>query len=173
MGFGLEPDLAYEVVKEVRAVTIKPLMVKLSPNAPYLLKIVEAVINAGADAISMVNTFQAIAIDVERGATIFDNVRAGLSGYAVKPIALRMVFDVCQFIKTLPAEKQVPVVGLGGITTWKDAVEFIMAGAAAVQVGTATFINPKAMEEIVDGMKAFMKRKGYKSIEEMRGIALK
>ena len=172
MGFGLEPDLAFEVVKEVRAVTTKPLMVKLSPNAPYLLKIVEAVINAGADAISMVNTFQAIAIDVERGTTIFDNIRAGLSGSAVKPIALRMVFDVCQFIKTLPAEKQVPVVGLGGITTWKDAVEFIMAGAAAVQVGTATFINPKAMEEIVDGMKAFMKRKGYKSIEEMRGIAL-
>ena len=172
MGFGLEPDLAYEVVKEVRAVTTKPLMVKLSPNAPYLLKIVEAVINAGADAISMVNTFQAIAIDVERGTTIFDNIRAGLSGSAVKPIALRMVFDVCQFIKTLPAEKQVPVVGLGGITTWKDAVEFIMAGAAAVQVGTATFINPKAMEEIVDGIKIFMKRKGYKSIEEMRGIAL-
>ena len=172
MGFGLEPDLAFEVVKEVRAVTTKPLMVKLSPNAPYLLKIVEAVINAGADAISMVNTFQAIAIDVERGTTIFDNVRAGLSGSAVKPIALRMVFDVCQFIKTLPAEKQVPVVGLGGITTWKDAVEFIMAGAAAVQVGTATFINPKAMEEIVDGIKIFMKRKGYKSIEEMRGIAL-
>lgn len=172
MGFGLEPELASEVVSAVRAVTKKSLMVKLSPNAPYLLKIVESVINAGADAISLINTFQALAIDVETATTVFDNIRAGLSGPAIKPIALRMAFDVCQFIKTLPTEKQIPVVGLGGISTWQDAVEFIMAGCAAVQVGTATFTNPRTMEQIVDGIAKFMERKGYNSIAEMQGLAL-
>lgn len=172
MAFGLQPEAAQEVVKAVRDVTQKPLMVKLSPNAPDLIAIVDAVIASGADAISLVNTFQAMAIDVEKGQLIFDNVKAGLAGPAIKPIALRMVYDVCSHIKKLPVEKQVPVVGLGGIATWQDAVEFIMAGASAIQVGTATFANPLCMLEIIQGLENFMKRKGYKKLEDFRGLIL-
>ena len=103
---------------------------------------------------------------------MFNNIFAGLSGPAVRPIALRMVYDVALAVKKLPREKQVPIVGIGGISNWKDAVEFIMAGATAVQVGTATFSNPRAMLEIIAGLEAFMQSHGYHNIEEMRGIAL-
>lgn len=170
MAFGLQPDAAGLVTKAVREVTAKPLMVKLSPNAPALCEIAEAVIKAGADALSLVNTFQAIAIDVEKATPVFNNITAGLSGPGIKPLALRMVWDVCRFIKTLPQPQQVPVVGLGGIRTWQDAVEFIMAGASAIQVGTSTFENPFTMVNIVDGILAFMKRKKYNSIDEFKGI---
>ncbi|MDY5885863.1 MAG: dihydroorotate dehydrogenase, partial [Treponema sp.] len=98
--------------------------------------------------------------------------KAGFGGPAVRPIAVRLVYEVCSEIKQLPEEKQVPVVGIGGIATWEDAVEFIMAGATAVQVGTNTFANPNTMVEIVDGLKSFMARKGFKTIEDFRGCAL-
>lgn len=171
MAFGMDCASAASVTKAVRAVTKKPLMVKLSPNAPDLIGIAMAVREAGADAISLVNTFQAMSIDVDTGKPVFNNIRAGFSGPAVKPIALRMVYDVVQAMNKLPENERIPVVGLGGIATWRDAVEFIMAGAAAIEVGTATFANPLAMKQIVDGLRSFMKQKGYKSLNDFRGSA--
>lgn len=171
MAFGMDCSAASTVVKAVRKATKKPLMVKLSPNAPDLIGIVMAVIDAGADAISLVNTFQATSINIETGRPVFDNIRAGFSGPAIKPIALRMVYDVVQAINKLPENKRIPVVGLGGISCWQDAVEFIMAGATAIEVGTATFGNPFAMKEIIEGLENFMRRKGYKTLQEFRGCA--
>ncbi|MCR4939081.1 MAG: dihydroorotate dehydrogenase [Treponemataceae bacterium] len=172
MAFGLNPATAAEVTAAVRRETKKPLVVKLSPNAPDLLAVADAVREAGADAISLVNTFQATSIDIERARPVFANIHAGYSGPAIKPIALRMVYDLCRSMKKLPENKQIPVIGLGGIQTWQDAVEFIMAGAHAVQVGTATFSNPSCMEEIISGIRLFMQRKGYTTLADMRGIAL-
>ncbi len=172
MAFGMEAESAKTVVRAVREVTKKPLMVKLSPNAPDLTGVAMAVKDAGADAVSLVNTFQATSINIETGRPHFENIRAGFSGPAVKPIALRMVYDLCLAMKNLPENERIPVVGLGGICCWQDAVEFIMAGAAAVEVGTATFAHPTAMTEIIEGLKAFMKRKGYKSLDDFRGCAL-
>ena len=173
MAWGINPEAAFECVSAVRKVTDKPLMVKLSPNAPDLVGVALACIKAGADALSLINTIQAIAIDIEKGKPFFNNVKAGLCGPAVKPIALRMVYDVCQAINKLPENERVPVVGLGGISKWQDAVEFIMVGASAVQVGTSTFSNPNTMIEVIDGLREFMKRKGYTKIDDFKGIALK
>ncbi len=172
MAFGTVPETAAGVVGAVRKATRKPLIVKLSPNAPDLVAVALACVKAGADALSLINTIQAVSINIETGRPVFKNIRAGLCGPAVKPIALRMVYDVCEAIKKLPEEKRVPVIGIGGISCWQDAVEFIMAGASAVQVGTATFSNPKCMEEIVDGIKAFMVRKNYKCLDDFRGCAI-
>lgn len=171
MAWGMQAKAAGEVVSAVRSATKKPLMVKLSPNAPDLVGVALACVKAGADALSLINTVQAMAIDVESEKVVFDNVKAGFCGPAVKPIALRMVYDVVRAINALPESERVPVVGIGGISTWQDAVEFILAGACAIEVGTATFFNPSAMSEIVDGLKAFMKRKGYKSIRDFCGKA--
>lgn len=171
MAFGMDCASAASVTKAVRAVTKKPLMVKLTPNAPDLIGIALAVREAGADALSLVNTFQAMAIDLHTDRPIFDNVRAGFSGPAIKPIALRMVYDVVQAINRLPKSERIPVVGLGGIATWQDAVEFLLAGAAAVQVGTATFANPLAMTQIVDGIASYMQEKGFKTLADFRGRA--
>lgn len=164
MAWGINPEQAKICVSAVRKATRKPLIVKLSPNAPDLVAVAKACVEAGADALSLINTIQAVAIDIESGRPYFNNIKAGLCGPTVKPIALRMVYDVCKEVK-------VPVIGLGGISKWQDAVEFIMAGASAIQVGSATFSNPKAMIEIIQGLENFMKSHGYKSIEEMRGIA--
>jgi len=172
MAWGMDCTAAGTVVKAVREVTKKPLMVKLSPNAPDLIGVAMAVKEAGADAISLVNTFQATSINIETGRPVFENIRAGFSGPAVKPIALRMVYDLCLAMNKLPENERIPVVGLGGISCWQDAVEFIMAGAAAVEVGTATFGNPLAMQEIAEGISTFMRRKGYKTLDDFRGCAL-
>ena len=172
MAFGLQPEAAAEVTSVVKkAVPNKPLIVKLSPNAPDIIAVADAVRKAGADAISLINTVQAIAIDIEKGKPLFNNIRAGLSGPAVKPLALRIVYDVVQAMNRLPEEERIPVIALGGISCWQDAVEFIMAGASALQVGTATFANPRCMTEIIDGLSAFMKRKGYSQLSDFCGIA--
>jgi dihydroorotate dehydrogenase (NAD+) catalytic subunit len=179
MAWGLDPEAAGSITAAVRKATAKPLVVKLSPNAPHLVDVARAVVAAGADALSLVNTFQAFSVDIERGKPSFDNVTAGLAGPAIRPIALRLLRDVvlgvpeCNPGAESRAGRFVPVIGLGGIATWRDAVEFIMTGASAIQVGTATFANPHAMEEIVSGLEAFMLRKGYSRIAEMRGIAVK
>lgn len=173
MAFGMECNSAATVVKAVREATTKPLIVKLSPNAPDLRGVAMACVKAGADGLSLVNTVQAMAIDIEKGEPVFENVRAGMCGPAIKPLALRMVYDVVEEMNKLPEEQRVPVIGIGGIANWRDAVEFIMAGASAIQVGTATFSNPKAMEEIVDGLYSYMKSHGYKTISDFRGIAQK
>lgn len=171
MAWGINPEAAFTCVSAVRKATAKPLIVKLSPNAPDLVSVALACIKAGADALSLINTIQAVAIDIETGRPVFDNIKAGLCGPAVKPIALRMLYDVAKAVNALPKEQQIPVIGLGGISKWQDAVEFIMAGAAAVQVGTATFSNPKTMIEIIEGLKKFMQSHGYRKIDDFRGIA--
>jgi dihydroorotate dehydrogenase (NAD+) catalytic subunit len=171
MAWGLDCDAAGTITAAVRKATKKPLVVKLSPNAPHLVDVARSVVAAGADALSLVNTFQSFAVDIEKARPVFDNVTAGLAGPAIRPIALRMLRDIVIGVSEC-GDRSVPVIGLGGIATWQDAVEFIMTGASAVQVGTATFANPRAMEDIIDGLESFMNRKGYKSIDEMRGIAL-
>lgn len=172
MAFGLDCIAAAEVTAAVRAVTKIPLMVKLSPNAGDIVGIAHAVRKAGADALSLVNTFQAMAIDIEKSRPVFDNIKAGLSGPAIRPIALRMVYDICSSMQKLPIAEQIPVVGLGGIRTWQDAVEFIMAGACAVQIGTSTFADPSCMQTIAHDLSLFMQRKGYQCIKDFCGSAL-
>ena len=140
------------------------LMVKLSPQAENIPEMCKAVEAAGADAISLTNTFQACAIDLEKRKPVFNNIFAGLSGPAVRPIALRMVWQAVGAVN-------IPVVGLGGIATGRDALEFIMAGATAVQVGAANFANPRAMETIADEMAQWMDAHGVKTLEEIRGCA--
>jgi len=163
MAFGLDPSAAASVVTPVRrALTSKPLMVKLSPNAPDLTAVARACINAGADALSLVNTFKAMAIDIQKRKPVFDNISAGLSGPAIKPIALRMVWELRGELQ--PA---VPIVGFGGIACTNDALEFLMAGAAAIQVGSATFAHPATMIEIIDGIEDYMRRRGIAKLEDI------
>ena len=171
--FGMTCVGAAQAVQAVSAVTKKPLIVKLTPQSHELEKVALSCIEAGADAISLCNSFQGIAIDIERGVPVFEKLKAGFGGPAVRPIAVRLVYEVVEAINKLPAEKRVPVIAIGGVATWEDAVEFIMAGASAVQVGTNTFANPNTMIEVIDGLAAFMKRKGYHNIEEIRGIIQK
>ena len=170
--WGLDPAKAASCVAAVRNATRKPLMVKLSPNAPDIVAVALACVEAGADALSLINTISAVSIDIERGRPVFDNIRAGLCGPAIKPIALRMVYDVASALRGQSSFKQVPLVGMGGISCWQDAVEFIMAGASAVQVGSAKFANPHVMEEIISGISWFMKTHGYRTVDEMVGQAL-
>ena len=164
MAYGVKAEAAGEVVRMVRDACKKPLMVKLSPQAENIPEMCKAVEAAGADAISLTNTFQACAIDLEKRRPVFDNIFAGLSGPAVRPIALRMVWQAVGAVN-------IPVVGLGGIATGKDALEFIMAGATAVQVGAANFANPRAMETIAEEMAAWMDAHGVKTLDEIRGCA--
>lgn len=171
--FGMTCVGAAQAVKAVRAATKKPLIVKLTPQSHELTQVALSCIEAGADAISLCNSFQGIAIDIERGVPVFEKLKAGFGGPAVRPMAVRLVYEVVEAINQLPAEKRVPVIAIGGIATWEDAVEFIMAGASALQVGTNTFANPNTMIEVIDGLSAFMKRKGYHNIEEMRGLIQK
>lgn len=163
MAFGIKSEVAREVVKKVRAATSKPLIVKLSPNAEDIVEMARVCEEEGADAISLVNTFKAMAIDIRSRKPVFDNITAGLSGPAIKPIALRMVYEVSKAVN-------IPVIGMGGIMNAKDIVEFIMAGATAVQIGTANFTNPKIGEEIIKDLNDLLDDMGVSSIEEIRGI---
>jgi len=164
LAFGIRAQDASEVVSAVRKVCTVPLIVKLSPQAENLTEMCKAVEAAGADGISLCNTFQACAIDLERRKPVFANTFAGLSGPAVRPIALRMVWQAVGAVN-------IPVIGLGGISTGKDALEFIMAGAAAVQVGTANFLDPCACTRIVNEMADWMQAHGVHSLDEIRGCA--
>ncbi len=163
MAFGIKNEVAREVVREVRKVVDKPLVIKLSPNAEDIVGMARVCEEEGADGVSLVNTFKALAIDINKRKPVFENVYAGLSGPAIKPIALRMVNEVSKNI-------EIPVWGMGGITTANDAIEFIMAGSSCIQVGTANFVNPKIGLEIIDGIEKFMKQEGIKTLDEIRGI---
>ena len=163
MAFGIKSEVAREVVREVRAVCKKPLVIKLSPNAEDIVEMAKVCEEEGADGVSLVNTFKALAIDIKNRKPVFENVYAGLSGPAIKPIALRMVHEVCKNVS-------IPVFGMGGITTAEDAIEFIMAGATCVQIGTANFMNPRVGLEIIEGINDFMEKEGIKSLDEIRGI---
>lgn len=164
IAYGIKAESAKEVVARVRKCTTKPLIVKMSPNAENIVEMALACEEAGADALSLVNTFQAMAIDLQTRRPVFDNVFAGLSGPAIRPIALRMVYQVCKAV-------QVPVIGLGGIATANDALEFIMAGATAIQVGTANFMNPRACTEIATGILQWMDTHGVTDLQEIKGCA--
>ena len=163
MAFGIKSNVASEIVGEVKKICKKPLMVKLSPNAEDIVDMAYKCCEAGADSISLVNTFKAMAIDIHKRRPVFDNVTAGLSGAAIKPIALRMVYEVSKVVN-------IPVVGMGGIFTANDAIEFIMAGATAVQIGTANFVKPSVCIEIIDGIEEFMKKENIRNLNEIKGI---
>ena len=169
--FGMSCAAAHTATKAVREVTKKPLLVKLTPQSPELIDVALSCIKAGAEGISLCNSFQGVAIDIETGRPVFDKIKAGFGGPAVRPIAVRLVYELVQAINQLPENERVPVVAIGGVAGWQDVVEFIMAGATAVQVGTNTFANPMTMLECIEGLSEFMKRKGYKTIQEMKGIA--
>ncbi|QTQ14871.1 dihydroorotate dehydrogenase [Treponema parvum] len=170
--WGMSCSSAAEATRAVRAVTAKPLAVKLTPQAPDLIGVAVACINEGADALVIGNSFQGVAIDIENGRPVFDKVKAGVGGPAMRPLAVKNVYEIASEINKLPPQNRVPLIGVGGIVSWQDAVEFIMAGASAVEIGSGTFIDPYTMLRVIDGLSAFMKRKGYASIEEMRGCAL-
>ncbi len=163
MAFGIKNEVAREVVRAVRKVTTFPLVVKLSPNAEDIVGMAKVCEEEGADGVSLVNTFKAMAIDINKRKPVFENIYAGLSGPAIKPIALRMVHEVCKAVS-------IPVIGMGGIMNEKDAIEFIMAGATCIQVGTASFINPTAGIDIIDGIEKFMDENGIQTLDEIRGI---
>ncbi len=169
--WGMTCANAETAVREVRAVTKKPLIVKLTPQASDFTGVALACIRSGADALSIGNSFQGVAVDIERGVPVFDKIKAGFGGPAVRPIAVRLVWETFEAMRSLPPHERVPIVAVGGIEKWEDAVEFIMAGALAVGVGTNTFANPLTMLEVLDGVEAFMKRKGYASVYDMCGIA--
>lgn len=162
MAFGVTCQGASEVVKAVRAVYKKTLIVKLSPNVTDIAEIARAVEDSGADSVSLINTMLGMAINAETRRPILSTVTGGLSGAAVKPVALRMVWQVSKAVK-------IPVIGLGGIMNWKDAVEFMLAGASAIQIGTANFIDPTITVKVADGINDYLDRHNYKSVSEIVG----
>ncbi len=162
--FGTNPESAAEVTAAVRKATVLPVLVKLTPNTSDIARVAVAVAEAGADAISLINTLKGMAIDIAKRRPRLGNITGGLSGPAIKPVALYMVYEVAGVV-------DIPIVGCGGITTASDAIEFIMAGASAIQVGMASFTNPRAPLDVLEGIKQFMKKEGIKDINELIGVA--
>lgn len=162
VAFGTDPKMAANVISRVRAVTQKPVIAKLSPNVTDIKVIAKAAESAGADAISLINTLTGMAIDIETRRPKLANVTGGLSGPAIKPVALRMVWETAGAV-------DIPVIGIGGIETAQDALEFIIAGATAIEVGTANFINPTASVEIVEGISAYLASHRIKTIADLIG----
>ena len=162
MAFGVTCAGAASVVRAVRAVYDKTLIVKLSPNVTDITEIARAVEAEGADSISMINTLLGMAIDAEKRRPVLSTITGGLSGPAVKPIALRMVWQTAQVVK-------VPIIGMGGISSAKDAIEFLLAGASAVEVGTYNFVEPSVTTHIVDGIEDYMRRHGFTDIQDLIG----
>ena len=160
--FGTDPDMAYEITKEVKSATNLPVIVKLTPNVTDICVIAESVQAAGADAISLINTLTGMSVDIEQRIPHLANITGGLSGPAIKPIALRMVWQVAKKVT-------VPVIGVGGITNARDAMEFLIVGARAVQIGTAHFINPRAAVDIVEGMADYFVEHDIRDVNEFIG----
>ena len=160
--FGANPKSAARVTTAVKAATSLPILVKLTPNTSDIAEIAMAVAEAGADAISLINTLKGIAIDITKRRPLLGSISGGLSGPAIKPVALYMVYEVAGAVA-------VPVIGCGGITTASDAIEFIMAGASAIQVGTASFTNPRALLDVLEGIEKFLEKEGVKDITELIG----
>jgi dihydroorotate dehydrogenase (NAD+) catalytic subunit len=162
MAFGTNPKTAREVIKAVRNVYSRKLIVKLSPNVTNIVEFARIAEEEGADAVSLINTLLGMAIDIKKMKPSLSTITGGLSGPAVKPVALRMVWQTANAVK-------IPVIGIGGIMNASDALEFILAGASAIQVGTASFINPSVSRIIVDGITEFMQEKGFTDIKELTG----
>lgn len=162
IAFGQNPKAAYAITKAVKAKAKQPVIMKLSPNVTDITEMAKAVEAAGADAVSLINTLTGMKIDIHRRAFALANKTGGLSGPAIKPVAVRMVYQVAQAV-------QVPIIGMGGICTAEDALEFILAGATAVAVGTANFQNPMASVQVAEGIAAYMERYGVSDIRELIG----
>jgi dihydroorotate dehydrogenase (NAD+) catalytic subunit len=160
--FGSDPDMAHSVTREVKCLTDLPVIIKLTPNVTDICLIAESVEDGGADAISLINTLTGMSVDIERRIPHLANVTGGLSGPAIKPVALRMVWQVAKRV-------EVPVIGIGGIVNASDAIEFLIVGARAVQVGTANFINPSATLDIIDGIEEYLKRHNMADINDLIG----
>ena len=163
MAFGTSCISASEVVKEVRKVYKKHLMVKLSPNVTSIQEIALAVEGAGADSVSLINTLMGMAVNVKTRKPVLSTITGGLSGPCVKPVALRMVWQVAKAVK-------IPVVGLGGISCANDAIEFLLAGASAIQIGTANFIDPTVTIKVIDGINDYLDQNGFTSVKEIIGV---
>lgn len=166
MHFGTDPESAQEVIKAVIAETDLPIIAKLSPNVTDIVAMARAVQLGGADAISLINTLLGMSIDLDRQRPTLGNTFGGLSGPAIRPVAVRMVWQVFQAI-------DLPIIGMGGITTWQDAVEFLLAGATAVSIGTGNFVNPQAPLEIVQGIQNYCEKQGIASVRDLVGLAHK
>ena len=164
IAFGQNPKAAEAITKAVKKYAKQPVIMKLSPNVTDITEMAKAVEAGGADAVSLINTLTGMKIDINRKQFVLANKTGGVSGPIVKPVAVRMVYQVANAVK-------IPVIGMGGISTWEDAVEFILAGASAVSVGTANFFNPKATEEIAEGIAAYMDKNGFQTVADMTGIA--
>lgn len=162
MAFGINPKTAYEATKAVREVYKGTLIVKLSPNVTSISEMAKIVVDAGADAVSLVNTFLGMAINAETRKPILGTMTGGLSGPAIKPIALRMVWDVYKAVK-------VPIIGMGGIMNATDAIEFLLAGSTAIQIGTANYIDPSISIKVLEGIEEYLDRHGVGSVTELTG----
>ena len=162
MAFGTDCTSAAQVVKEVRKVYKKVLIVKLSPNVTDITSVAKAVETEGADAVSLINTLLGMAINVENRKPALSTITGGLSGPCIKPVALQMVYRTSKAVK-------IPVIGIGGISNWKDAIEFILAGATAIEIGTANFIDPTVSINTIDGINKYLDRHGFKSVREIIG----
>ena len=162
--FGTNPDVAYDITKKVKAVSKKPVYVKLSPNVTDIVAMAKAVERAGADGITMINTLKGMRIDLKTGRPVLKNKTGGMSGPAIKPIAIRMIYDVYKAVN-------IPIIGMGGIMNAEDVLEFLYAGASAVAVGTANLIDPYASKKIVEELPSVLKKYGFNSVKEAVGYA--
>ena len=164
MSFGTSPEAAAEVTKAVKAVTTKPVIIKLSPNVTDIVSIAKACEEAGADGISLINTLLGMRIDLKTGKPVIANKMGGFSGAAIKPVGIRMVYQVSSAVS-------IPVVGMGGVSTTNDVIEYIMAGATAVEVGAANLVNPYVCKEIIEELPAVMAKYGIKNLNDIKGCA--
>ena len=163
LAFGQDAKVLEETTKAIKAVSKKPVIMKLSPNVTSIKDMALAAQQGGADAVSLINTLIGMKIDIERKSFVLANKTGGYSGPAVKPVELRMVYEVAHAV-------DIPVIGMGGISSAEDAIEFIMAGATGIAVGTANFVDPQATAGVIDGIEAYMKRKGIEELAEIRKI---
>lgn len=166
MAFGTDPCMASEVIALVKAHTKLTVIAKLSPNVTDIVAMARAVRDAGADALSLINTLMGMAIDIEKRRPVLANVVGGLSGPAVRPVAVRMIWQVSQAV-------DLPIIGMGGVTTWQDGIELILAGATAVAVGTANFINPRATLDVAVGIENYLVKHGFTDVNQIIGLAWK
>jgi dihydroorotate dehydrogenase (NAD+) catalytic subunit len=164
MSFGTSPEAAAEVTKAVKAVTTKPVIIKLSPNVTDIVSIAKACEEAGADGVSLINTLLGMRIDLKTGKPVIANKMGGFSGPAIKPVGIRMVYQVSNAVK-------IPVIGMGGVETAEDVIEYIMAGATAVEVGAANLVDPYASFEIVRNLPDVMNKYGIKNLNDIKGCA--
>ncbi|MDD4751946.1 MAG: dihydroorotate dehydrogenase [Desulfitobacteriaceae bacterium] len=166
LAFGTDCRAAGEVIHTVKAHTSLPVIAKLSPNVTDIVTVAQAVQDAGADALSLINTLLGMAIDIEKKKPVLANTFGGLSGPAVKPVAVRMIWQVSQAV-------DLPIIGMGGVTSWRDAVELMLAGASAVAVGTANFINPRTVIEVIEGIENYLVENGFNDVNDIVGLAWK